>query len=275
MKTVLAATVAAIFIAATSAQAETIQFEFDQAFWGTKPASSEPVAWQAGREAAVAANPTGFKYMTGGFDFDTLYGIASNFALTVDFGTVSHTFTLNNPASNSFVSKTRGTDFQIFTFGYTITDSFGPMVTYGDTTEEQYNARLDLSFVYHKASQQLSTRATSYVSELERRERQEYCYNPYEGGLGGPCGPVIVSGAYGAAPNLAFDLFGQGAYVAPTDTTGGGTTGGGGSNTGGGGTTGGGSTDPDISPVPLPASGLMLLSVLGAGAVISRRRKVA
>jgi len=253
IKTVAGA-VSMLFVAA-AAQAETIRYEFDQAFWGVKPSTVEAGAWQAGREAAVAANPGDFRRMTGGFDFDTLYGLASDFALTVDFGPVSHTFTLNNPASDYFLTKTRSVDFQIFTFGFTIEDSFGPSLTYGDATDEQYKARLDLDFVYYKSSQELTTRATALLREFEPKSFPIYGLIDY--GIFGIIGQTDT-GAYDSAAQLGFDSFGQPAARDGGAQSGGGSAGG-----------------PAVSAVPLPASGLMLLAVAAFGALVGRRRAAA
>jgi hypothetical protein len=113
-------------------------------------------------------------------------------------GTVSLGFTLDHSSMEGVITKTRGTDLEVFNFGYTVGDSFGPMLTCPSTTEEQAKARPHPRFDHHMSLQQLTTGATVYPRKMERGQTQEDRCNPCDGRLGGSCEPVMETGTNGA-----------------------------------------------------------------------------
>lgn len=185
-------------------------------------------------------------------EFESLYGTVPLFSVTVDFG--SHTRTFDGTPHIA----SGGVDFSIYTFSADFVESYGPMVTWHGDTDEQYRANLEFDFTYYKATKDMDFSGRILLQEFEEDATTTYCYNPYAltaaGTVGGTsggsvsCGVPEYFGAYGQYdPQLNF------AYTATQPSP--------------------AAAAPTISAVPLPASGLLLISAFGLAGVSGLRRR--
>jgi hypothetical protein len=234
---------AATLATATAAQAETLTYNFDQAFWGTKPHSVDSQTWQDGKKAAVAADPSAFTYLTGSFDYTTGYVIGSDFSLNVDYG--PHNFTFTDAHISGYPS--RSSTFTHAVASYSFEGFSGPVLTSGNDSGQQYKFNFTFAFTYWVNSKTIDVTASGYMREFvtypETTTRQ---YNPYLGWID----VTVPAGGYYASA-------GEQVYVQTFGTQSGPLAG-------------------QITPaVPLPAGGLLILSAFGAAGAVRLRKRAA
>lgn len=182
MKKLVAATGCMLLLTCTAASASTT-YNIHQPFWGSYPslATIGTAVWQAQRQAAVDANPGNFHFLNGTVTVDWATKTVLDYALDMDI-------TING---NAFVANFRPSDPGSTTFGghnstgnsdYVSLDmqtSWGPLVTFGADTDEQYTASLYFSIAHFLANDDLTLLMTSVLGQ----EFKEGCtaYNPYVG----------------------------------------------------------------------------------------------